>query len=86
MNSSLSPFAPDNSVSRDKFGSLVPRQPAHLHAQADSVAYLRDSSGVPRRRPFTIDRYTLCIKNAAVHICTYVIEQDLHDEKLTRSS
>ena len=49
---SLSPFAPDNLVSRDGFGSPVPRQPAHLHTQGESGAYLRDSSRVPRRRPF----------------------------------
>ena len=48
----LSPFAPENLVSRDGFGSPVPRQPAHLPAQAESGAYLRDSSRVPRRRPF----------------------------------
>ena len=30
----------------------VPRQPAHLHTQAESGTYLRDSSRVPRRRPF----------------------------------
>ena len=41
--SSLSPFAPENLVSRDGFGSPVPRQPAHLHTQAESGAYLRDS-------------------------------------------
>ena len=42
---SLSPFAPDNLVSRDGFGSPVPRQPAHLHTQAESGAHLlRDSS------------------------------------------
>ena len=28
---SLSPFAPDNLVSRDRFGRPVPRQTAHLH-------------------------------------------------------
>ena len=44
MNISLSPFAPENLVPRDGFGSPVPRQPAHLHTQAESVAYLRDSS------------------------------------------
>ena len=44
--------APENLVSRDGFGSPVPRQPAHLHTQAESGAYLRDSSRVPRRRPF----------------------------------
>ena len=29
---SLPPFAPENLVSRDGFGSSVPRQPAHLHS------------------------------------------------------
>ena len=48
----LSTFAPENLVSRDGFGSPVPRQPAHLHTQAESGAYLRDPSQVPRRRPF----------------------------------
>ena len=34
-------------------------QPAHLHIQAESGAYLRDSSRVPRRRPFTdLNRHT----------------------------
>ena len=42
-------FAPENLVSRDGFGSPVPRQPAHLHTLAESDAYLRDSSRVPRR-------------------------------------
>ena len=51
MNISLSAFVPENLVSRDGFGGPVPRQPAHLHTQADT-AYLRDSSRVPRRRPF----------------------------------
>ena len=49
-NYSLSTFAPENLVSRDGFGSPVPRQPAHLHTQAESGAYVRDSSRVPRRR------------------------------------
>ena len=51
-NISLSAFAPENLISRDGFGSPVPRQPAHLHTQAESGAYLPDSSRVPRRRPF----------------------------------
>ena len=51
MDISLSAFAPENLVSRDGFGSPVPRQPAHLYTQAESGAYLRDSSRVPRRRP-----------------------------------
>ena len=52
MNISLSPFAPENLASRDGFGSPVPRQPAHLHTQAESDAYLRDFSRVPWWRPF----------------------------------
>ena len=43
----VSPFAPENLVLRDGFGSPVPRQPAHPHTQAESGAYLRDSSRVP---------------------------------------
>ena len=58
MNISLSPFAPDSLVSRDEFGSPVPRQDAHLHTQAESGAYLRDSSRVPRRRPFYLNHHT----------------------------
>ena len=69
---SLSPFAPDKLVSRDGFGSPVPRHPADLHAQVESGAYLQDSSRVRRRRPFIIDRYALCTMNAAVHIYMYV--------------
>ena len=34
---SLSAFAPENLVSRDGFGSPVPRQPDHLHTQTESV-------------------------------------------------
>ena len=52
INISLSAVAPENLISRDGFGSPVPRQPAHLHTQAESGAYLRDSSRVPRRHPF----------------------------------
>ena len=52
MNISLSAFTPENLVSQDGFGSAVLRQPAHLHTQAEPGAYLRDSSRVPRRRPF----------------------------------
>ena len=48
----LSTFAPENLISRDGFGSPVPRQPAQFHTQAVSGAYLQDSSRVPRRRPF----------------------------------
>ena len=44
---SLPAFAPENFVSRDGFGSPVPRQPAHLHTQAESDVYLRGCSRVP---------------------------------------
>ena len=40
INISLSAFVPKNLVSsRDGFGSPVPRQPAHLHTEAESGAY-----------------------------------------------
>ena len=55
---SLSAFAFENLVSRDRFSSPVPRQLAHLHIQAESGAYLRDSSRVPRRRPFILTSQT----------------------------
>ena len=38
---SLSPFARENLVLRDGFGSRVPRQPVHFYTQAESGAYLR---------------------------------------------
>ena len=50
MNILMSPCVPENLVSRDGCSRSVPRQPAHLHTQAESGAYLRDSSRVPRRR------------------------------------
>ena len=51
MNIPLSPCVPENLVSRDGFSRPVPRQPAHLHTQAESGAYLPDSSRVPRNIP-----------------------------------
>ena len=59
MNISLPAFAPEKLVSRDGFSRPVPRQPAHLHTQAESGAYLRDSSRVPRRRPFMKPPYAI---------------------------
>ena len=50
---------PENLVSRDGFSRPVPRQPAHLHTQAESGAYIRDSSRVPRRRPFMKPPYAI---------------------------
>ena len=63
---SLSPCVPENLVSRDRFSRSVPRQPAHLHTQAESGAYLRDSSRVPRRRPFMY--YVINSASALVYI------------------
>ena len=73
MNISLSPFAPENLVSRNGFGSPVPRQPAHLHTQAESGAYLRDSSRVPRRRPFIfLNPYAIgSVPNFSGHATAY---------------
>ena len=59
MNTPLSPCVPDNLVSRDGFSRPVPRQPAHLRTQAESGAYLRDSSRVPRRRPILKPPYAI---------------------------
>ena len=59
MNIPLSPYVPENLVSRDGFSRPVPRQPGHLHTQAESGAYLRDSSRVPRRRPFMKPPYAI---------------------------
>ena len=53
----LSPCVPENLVSRDRF-SRVPRQP-DPHTQAQSGAFLRDSSRVPRRRPFMKPPYAI---------------------------
>ena len=50
---------PENLVSRDGFSRPVPRQPAHLQTQAESGAYLRDSSRVPRRRSFMKPPYAI---------------------------
>ena len=56
----LSLFAPENLISRDRFGLPVPRQPAHSpHSQTESGAYSSVSSRLPRRRPFiyTVNRH-----------------------------
>ena len=53
------PVLPENLVMQDGFSRPVPRQPAHLHTQAESGAYLRDSSQVPRRRPFMKPPYAI---------------------------
>ena len=58
-NIPLSPCVPVNLVPQDGFSLPVPRQPAHLHTQAESGAYLRDSSRFPRRRPFMKPPYAI---------------------------
>ena len=50
---------PESLASRDGFSRPVPRQPAHLHTLAESGAYLRDSSRVPRRHPFMKPPYAI---------------------------
>ena len=58
-NIPLSPCVPENLVSRDGFSRPVPRQSAHVHTQAESGAYLRDFSRVPRQRPFMKPPYAI---------------------------
>ena len=72
MNIPLSPCVPENLVSRNRFSRPVPRQPAHLHTQAESGAYLRDSSRVPRRRPFIKPSYaTGSVPSLSGHAIAY---------------
>ena len=53
MNIPLSPYAPQNLISREGFSRPVPRQPAHSpYTQAESGAYSQDSSPFSRRHPF----------------------------------
>ena len=59
MNIPLSPYVSEKSVSRDGFSRPVPRQPAHLHTQAESGAYSRDSSRFPRRLTFMKPPYAI---------------------------
>ena len=61
-NISLSPCVPENLVSRDGFSRPVTRQPAHHHTQAESGAYLRNSSrGIVHRnrKRFLLSQATL---------------------------
>ena len=62
-NISLSRCVPENLVSRDGFSRPVPpRQPAHHHTQAESGAYIRNSSrGIVHRnrKRFLLSQSTL---------------------------
>ena len=71
INIPLSPCVPENLVSRDGFSRPDPHQPAHLHTQAESGAYLLDSSRVQRRRPFMKYMY-ICL---VTHIASVRINQ-----------
>ena len=72
MNIPLSPCVPENLVSRDGFGSSVPRRPVNLHTPAESGAYLRDSSRVSRRRPFMKQPYvTGPVPSLSGHVIAY---------------
>ena len=71
-NIPLSPCVPENLVSRDGFSPPVPRQPAHLRTQAKSGAYLRDSSRVPRWRPFMKPPYAIgSVSSLSGHAIAY---------------
>ena len=72
MNIPLSPCVPKNLVSRDGLSRPVPRQPAHLHTQAESGAYSRDSSRVRRRRPFMKPPYAIgSVPSLSCHAIAY---------------
>ena len=76
MNIPLSPCVPENLVSRDGLSRPVPRQPAHLHTQAESGAYLRDSSRVPRRCPIMKPPYAIgSVPSLSSHIVEASITQ-----------
>ena len=70
MNSSLSDFVPENLISRDGF---VPRQPAHLHTQAESVVL---THGIPPEfrgggvHLFIYDRHTPSIGASRIYRVT----------------
>ena len=91
-NIPLSPCVPENLVSRDGFSRPVPRQPAHLHTQAESGAYLRDSSRVPRRRPYeTAIRHRVspefigsrnCVPMAFSCCCCFVVVVVSHIQRI----
>ena len=83
VNVYLSSFAPEKLVSRNGFGSPVPRQPGHLLTRAGYDAYLRDSSRVPRRRPFIyLNRHTLS-SQSQVYWVPQLRTDDIHCREST---
>ena len=85
MSFSLSSFAPENLASRDRFGSPVPRQHAHLHTQAASGAYLRDFSRVSRRHPFMHINHHTASGQSRVYQVTQFRTDDVHSINMLTS-
>ena len=73
-----SPYVPESLVSRDGFSRPVPRQPAHLHTQAESGAYSRDSCRFPRRRPFIYLNRHMPSGQSRVYRVTHLRTDDVH--------
>ena len=70
MNFFLSAFAPENLVSRDGFGSPVPRQPAHLHTLAESGAH-SPHSRLNVVLTYGIPPHTVLLVRRAIHFYDY---------------
>ena len=71
----VSPFAPEDLVSRDgrpRASLLI------LHTQAESGAYLRDSSQIPRRRPFIYVNYHAPSGQSRVYRVTQLRTDGVH--------
>ena len=65
-------------VSRDGFSRPVPRQPAHLHTQAESGAYSRGSSRVLRRRPCIYLNRHIPLGQCRLYRVTQLRTNDVH--------
>ena len=84
MNIPLTPYVPENLVSRDGFSSSVPRQPVHVHTRAESGVYSRDSSRFPRRRPFIyLNRHTP-LSQSRVYGSAYLQSMDFQREQQSK--
>ena len=72
-------LVPENLASRHGYGNPIPRQPAHLHTQAESGAYLRHSPPVTRRCLF-IYRNCMYVWShiQQEYVCMYVCMYDGH--------
>ena len=79
MNISLSRSRLENLVSRDGFGSPVPRQPVHLHTQAEPGAYLAFLTSSAAASMYSI-------QNAAKHLLHSYSDKQEKQEIRTRST